>query len=235
MRRPTQLSNWAAAARPAAFLAAVIALIAVPFVLFGTAVEEWTGEATGLDTPRTVVAVLIFGLLAADVVAPIPASLVCSAAGVALGGVVGTLVAAAGMSCGCLIGFGLARRGQAVVTGPEFRTLEAAVRRYGLLALVVCRPVPVLAEATVLVAGAMGVPFWRAVGVSTAANLGVAAAYAVPGAVADGPGWVLVVFAASCAVPALLWMIVAWPARGVRPADDRSCRPRAQRKNDRRG
>ena len=83
-----------------------------------------------------------------------------------------------------------------------------------------CRPVPMLAEATVLVAGAMGVPFWRAVGVSTAANLGVAAAYAVPGAEADGPGWVLVVFAASCAVPALLWMIVAWPARGTRPADD---------------
>ena len=62
-----------------------------------------------------------------------------------------------------------------------------------------------------------------------------AAAYAVPGAVADGPGWVLVVFAASCAVPALLWMIVAWPARGVRPADDRSCRPQAQGKNGRRG
>lgn len=191
--------------RLAVHLGLVVAVVLVPFALFGPAVEEWAGGAAGSTASRPAVGVVVFGLLAADILAPVPSSLVCVTAGATLGATAGTLVAAGGSTCGCLLGFWLARRiGTRLHERDDHPALAAALRRWGLPVLVVCRPVPVLAEVTVLLVGAAGVPLGRAVAATTAANLGVAAAYAALGASADDAASFAGVLAASCLLPATL-------------------------------
>lgn len=195
--------------RLAVHLGLVVAVIVVPFAAFGAAVEVWAGEAAGSAAPRVAIAMVIFGLLAADILAPVPSSFVCVAAGATLGVAAGTVVAASGLTCGCLLGFWLARRlgtrASTRVLGHDRRVLDAALRQWGLLVLVVCRPVPVLAEATVLLVGAAEVPLGRATAAVASANLGVAAVYSALGASADDAASYIMVFAASCLVPASLF------------------------------
>jgi membrane protein DedA with SNARE-associated domain len=54
--------------------------------------------------------------------------------------------------------------------------------RYGDYTIVLCRPVPVLAEASVIFAGLAGAPFDRFVLLSLLSNLGIAVGYAAFGA-----------------------------------------------------
>jgi membrane protein DedA with SNARE-associated domain len=74
--------------------------------------------------------------------------------------------------------------------------------QHGLLVLAACRAVPVLAEASILAAGALRLPVRSVLLTTSAANLGVAGCYAALGASAtDGPGFAVVLLA-SLALPA---------------------------------
>ena len=100
----------------------------------------------------------------------------------------------------------------------ECERLRGVLSRYGSYVLVMCRPVPVLAEASVLVAGATGLPLRTAMAATSLSNLGVAGAYAALGALSHDPVSFLVVFAATCILPALAWT-VAQIVRRVRAVD----------------
>ena len=56
------------------------------------------------------------------------------------------------------------------------------VKRYGDLTIVLCRPVPVLAEASVVFAGLVGANYSRFLRLTATSNLGIAAGYAAVGA-----------------------------------------------------
>jgi membrane protein DedA with SNARE-associated domain len=75
--------------------------------------------------------------------------------------------------------------------------------RRGLPILALCRPVPVLAEASVIAAGVVGMPFGRTLFVTGFANLGFSAVYALLGASAQTMLGFLFAAAASLALPAL--------------------------------
>jgi hypothetical protein len=104
------------------------------------------------------------GLLGRRVL-PVPSSIVSTAAGVLLGFWRGTAVVFAGMTAGCLLGYAVGSRSSAVarrVVGEDGLVRAAdLVRRYGDWVLVACRPVPVLAEASVIFAGLAHAPFGR--------------------------------------------------------------------------
>jgi uncharacterized membrane protein YdjX (TVP38/TMEM64 family) len=165
----------------------VLALVLVPFALFGARVDAWAaGFFHPGGAPPGWVALVIAGLLAGDVVLPVPSSLVGTAAGYLLGFAGGTAVAWAGMTAGALLGYALgARAGRPAATrlvGPaELARLEALRARFGDGVLVVTRPVPVLAEAAVVFAGVGRMPLRRFLALTAASNLGISAAYAAVG------------------------------------------------------
>ena len=59
--------------------------------------------------------------------------------------------------------------------------MDDLTRRFGILVLVVARPVPVFAEASVLLMGAMRLPWRHFLPAVCLSNLGIAAAYALLG------------------------------------------------------
>lgn len=185
------------------------AAIIVPFVIWEDTLVELSRRWLESPANAFVLALLCALLLALDLVLPIPSSFVSAAAMAALGPVVGALAVVAGMTAGALAGYAVGRSGgtplvERFVGRSELERAERLMARFGAAMLVVCRGVPVLAEASVVAAGAAKMSFVKFSWVTVAANLGLAAAYALLSSFeSSGAVAVLMPFALGIAVPAV--------------------------------
>jgi uncharacterized membrane protein YdjX (TVP38/TMEM64 family) len=183
----------------------LIAIVIVPFLVFEKQFEQlstWLaqGNASGWAT-----AAAILALLALDVFLPVPSSIVSTGAGALLGFWQGTVVIWSGMTLGCLLGYVFG----AYSAGPARRLVGAdglaragkVMDRYGLFALVICRPIPVLAESSVVFAGLVKSPLVPFLWLTALADLGIALAYAAVGAFSMQAGSFLLTFAGALALP----------------------------------
>jgi uncharacterized membrane protein YdjX (TVP38/TMEM64 family) len=185
-------------AKGATLIALALLIPIVPFLLVGELPgEEWL-SATDHNA-------LVFGLtgaalLAADVLIPVPSSIMGTMLGARLGFAAGFLWCWTGLVLGNLIGFLagrllLARLGERLPKAPT------------LVALFLTRPVPILAEAVTFTAGAERMHPLRFLAVSAAGNglyalaLTGNGAALLPGALA-GPGLVLPML-----LPVLGWLV----------------------------
>ena len=188
------------------------------------------GRARWLDPPPAppVLAALEVGVLAADLLLPVPSSLVATLGGASLGVVAGTACAWVGMTAGALAGWWLGRRtagrAWARIDAADRAALERQERRLGPLLVVLTRPLPLVAEATALFAGAAGMPLRSFLAAAAGGNLAIAFAWSLAGAWgrrADAVPWML---AASLAVPAAAALVAL-----RRPAAEAVTAPAATR------
>lgn len=180
-------------------------------------------EAAGLDlltdptptfrsVPLAVAAALGVTLLVVDVVLPVPSSVVMVLHGTLFGAVAGSLLSLVGAVGATVVGYLLGRGGAPLVARvapvSEQERAAALLGRWGPLAIVVTRPLPLLAETTAIVAGttrALSVPrvaLWAAVGAAAPA-----VAYAVAGASATDGANLPLVFAAVLALAGATWLV----------------------------
>jgi uncharacterized membrane protein YdjX (TVP38/TMEM64 family) len=103
-------------------------------------------------------AVFGVGLLTLDVVLPVPSNLVMIAHGALFGIVVGTVLSLLGSMAAAAVAFWIGRRGGRLlalaVPADERARANAMLDRWGVIAIVVSRPLPLLAETIVVLAGA---------------------------------------------------------------------------------
>lgn len=190
--------------------------ILVPFFLYGEQIQQWTETFIATPGSRWFAGMVLGGLLASDIVLPVPSSLVSTASGYLLGFWVGTLVSWAGMTAGCWAGYWLGSRVGRGVTRKlageeEVERVRRAEKRFGDWVVIVFRAVPVLAEASVLLAGIAGMPWRRFLMLTGLSNLGIAVIYAFVGAHAVETQSFLLAFAGAVAVPAAAILLA--PAR----------------------
>jgi uncharacterized membrane protein YdjX (TVP38/TMEM64 family) len=189
----------------------LIGLVLLPFLLFERQLNEFAAFVTRSDSSRWLVAAAIFSLLALDVFLPVPSSIVSTAAGLLLGFWTGAAIVWAGMMTGCAIGYAVGWRGSAAARGlvgaDGLERAAGLARRYGDLAIVLCRPVPVLAEASVVFAGLVRAPFARFARLTGISNLGIALGYAAFGAYSLSVDSFLVAFAGALLLPGLFLLI----------------------------
>ncbi len=144
------------------------------------------------------VALVGVGLLIADVLLPVPSSLVMIAHGLLFGIWWGTLLSLSGSVGATLVGFGIGRKGgklmDRLVSREDKQRADLLLQRWGALAILVTRPVPLLAETTAMIAGSTGMK-WRTTFISSVAgSLPAALVYAVVGAKAASLNKSLLVF-----------------------------------------
>lgn len=153
---------------------------------------------------RLAVAGIIGGLLAGDLILPVPSSVLMTLSGAFLGLAAGTAVSFAGSMASALIGFGLCRRfGHSAFsrfTGEvDANRIAQFLRQYGVWGILLSRSVPMLTEIVSCVAGLSDLPFRTFATLAAAGTLPVCAVYAWAGTrTADpaGLGWaVLIAFA----------------------------------------
>jgi uncharacterized membrane protein YdjX (TVP38/TMEM64 family) len=151
------------------YLTAVALVLAVFLALF------LIGEAAGiplLEDPTPwlqqagwVAAVLGVSLLALDVVLPVPSNVIMIAHGALFGTIVGTLLSLLGSMLASAAAFWIGRRGGRLlalgVPADERAQANAILARWGVAAIVVSRPLPLLAETIMVLAWASPLG-WRA-------------------------------------------------------------------------
>jgi len=149
-------------------------------------------------------------LLVADVVLPVPSSVIMLAHGALFGIWTGSLLSLIG-SVGCsLVGFGMGRAGREsvrrFVSDAEYARASRLLGRWGMAAIVATRPVPILAEVTSIIAGTTpSLSWWQLAIASIAGSLPPAIAYAVAGHLATKTVGALWVFAALMLLSAGMW------------------------------
>ena len=164
----------------------VLGMILIPFFLFETDINRWTDSLLNSNMDKSVVGALLGCLLAADIFLPVPSSITSTAAGTLLGLIPGALVSFVGMTAGCGLGlwFGAKVGAPGVrkyMTESQADRLRRAGGRYGVWALLIFRPAPVLAEASVLIAGAAGARIGPALAMCAVSNFLISIAYAMVG------------------------------------------------------
>lgn len=176
----------------------------VPFAVIGELPgERWLSAS---DQQAWRFALTGAGLLAIDVLLPVPSSLVGTLLGARLGFMAGGFWAWSGLLAGNAIGYGVGRLLLARLAVPLPQTPA-------WLVIFVSRPVPVLAEAAAIGAGAGRLPFLPFMGVCAAGNgiyalvLAGNGATLLPHALA-GPGLIL-----PLSLPVVGWLLWRWLAR----------------------
>lgn len=200
-------------------VAVVLLIPLIPFLIAGPIVEpliETTVANLIQGGHRWQTAAAILGGLTVDIFLPVPSSVLLTYAGRCFGSVTGAMVGWLGLNLSAAAGFYVSRWiGQPAV---ERFSSQDAVAKFQLLneksgswALVACRPLPILAEASVIFAGLSdmsGRRFWIPVVIS---NGVIALLYAVLGDFASRHQWFPVAVLGSMVLPVLF--VLFWQRR----------------------
>lgn len=200
---------------------AAVAVPLVPFLLFGTRLDRLVADWLDPRPSPAVLAALEVGVLAADLVLPVPSSMVATLGGAELGIGLGTACAFLGMTAGSVAGWGLGKaagaRALARLDSADRRNLERRQQRLGPLLVVLTRPLPLVAEAAALVAGGSGMRLADFLPAAASGNLVIALLWSAAGALGRSADSLPLVLVWSLVIPvALAWLAV----RGrTQPAD----------------
>lgn len=207
------VSTWSPVLRWSALVLGVLALVIVPWLIWGTAVEARIELMLASHEAPPYFLWWVIGLLALDVFLPIPSSLVAVAAGVFLGVGLGWLATFSGLmlgsawgyACGWLWGPATARK---VVGERDWTRAERWAQQFGALLVLVLRPVPVLAEASTFYAGASRVPIGWFVAANAIGNAALAGVYASVGSLSADSGELEPALMAGFLMPGLALLVV---------------------------
>lgn len=182
--------------------------ILVPFGIFEETINRTIETVLREGRSSEAIGSILGALLVLDIVLPIPSSLVSTSAGLFLGFGKGAFASWAGMSLGCFIGYGLGRSVagrpiQRLVKEKEHAAVSNLFAQHGIWTIALCRAVPVLAEASVLLAGMFRMPFRQFVLLTLLSNLGPSLIYAGVGAFALKLHSFLFAFAGAMLLPLL--------------------------------
>lgn len=185
----------------------------IPFLLLGEQFEAAIAQVLQTSWSPQANFLIVVVVLSADLLLPIPSSAVSTFAGNSLGVLGGIAAVWVGMTLGAIIGFALSRW-----AGPSLSRRLAAPRdverlrifgdRHGRTLLVATRPLPLLAEAAVVLAGTLRQSWKDFLLPVCLSNLAIATAYASLGHFAQSSGALIVSLIASVVVPLALTVLI---------------------------
>ena len=180
---------------------AIIIALAVPIIPFAI-IGEMPGETwlSSTDENATLFALTGGGLLTLDVALPLPSSIIGSLLGARLGLLPGFLTILAGLTVGHTLGYFAGRFALSRIHAdlPEVPTL---------LVVFLSRPVPVLAEAMTIAAGAATMPFTHFLAACVPGNAIYALVLAANGSALLPDDMFIAGLALPMALPVVAWLV----------------------------
>jgi len=155
----------------------------------------------------------LIALLAADILLPVPSGPLITLAGGQLGAPLTAASAWLGLMLGGLLAFAAAKRwgvalAQRFADRAELARLQGVAREHDVWLLLITRPLPILAEATVLLVGVLNTSWPRLIASLAVGNAVVATTFAALGQQAEQNEWMLVAIVLSVVVPlAGTWLV----------------------------
>lgn len=194
------------------FLAAFLVAMALDVPLF-------TGTDWMRDHARSSAVVILNALLIGDILLPIPSSLLMVANGALLGTVGGALATLGSTVVGGALAFWLGRRGapwlMARISPRERAQADHFFERWGAMAVLMSRPVPIIAETVGILAGTTRMGWGRFLVSVLLGNLPPAILYAFAGASAKNASYSVAIFLILVGLAGAWWLIGRRTARGA--------------------
>ena len=197
--------------RTIAFMLLMAAII-VPFLIWGEKLDALAPELVDVKAAKPMLGAIIALLLASDIVLPIPSSIVAFLSGQVLGFVPGAIANFAGFTIGCIVGYAIGWVGGrplaiSICGERDVAKLEQSYARWGKYSVLLMRGVPVLAEASIILAGVARLGFGRSMWLAAVPNICLSVLFAWAGAAGwDTLGGALL-FLASAALPMLVYLV----------------------------
>ena len=194
----------------------VAVLLGIPLltmVVWSGPLEAWLENWNETPPAAGWLAVALMLVLAADILLPVPSGPLITLAGGHLGVAMTALAAWLGLMLGGLVAFAVAKRwGQPIaerLAAPDdLANLRGAAREHDVWLLLVTRPLPILAEATVLLTGTLDTRWRRLIGSLAVGNAAVALTFAMLGSQAEEQEWMVTAIVLSIVVPlAATWFV----------------------------
>ena len=193
-----------------AFFLATFGLFTAFHVRFLEDPTAWMGQKGGWMAAATGVALLI-----ADVFLPVPSSLVMIAHGALFGVVKGSLLSLAGSVGATVFGFWVGRRGgpalERLVTPAEKIHADALLAKWGAMAIVISRPIPLMAETVAILAGASAMRWNQVILAGFGGSVPMCLLYALTGAASarfgGGLGSDFLMFGIVILIAGLFWFV----------------------------
>ncbi len=167
------------------FLAVAIVIL-ISFGLWGAQIDAWVMNSVETHhTSRWIVALILFATLSSDIFLPIPSCIVSTMCGLYLGVELGTAVSFTAMTLSAVIGYFLgltcADAAKRCIGERDMAALQRLQEKGGAFLILGMRPVPVLAEASVVFAGLARYPLRKTMVQVLVGNFLVSFSYAVIG------------------------------------------------------
>lgn len=215
-KRPASLTRWLIAA------ALLMLVVGMPLLFRDQFVAASDAIIAAADEQPLAAAAFIIAALTLDLFLPVPNGVTNTLAGAAFGFPLGTLVIWLGLTGASLAGYAFGRwaarpLAKRLLGAGDIEKAHRLAERAGPVALILSRPVPVLAEVMSVAAGIAGMSFARFALVMALANLGVAMLFAAIGAAAIGQASGELLMLGAVGLPLLFWLswqgVERWRAR----------------------
>ncbi len=206
---PSRAAQWL---RLGGMLLFLTLCILVPFALWGDAMDQAAAAWMNRPDSALLLAALGIALLVADVLLPIPSSVVGMALCWTLGPLWGGASLALGLTLSFAFGYALGRlapeqRIRQWVGPPLWDAVSRKARHQALWWIVAARPLPLLAEMSALLAGVWRVPPVPALAMAALSSSSVAALYAASAWLGMNTPGMGITLLATLALPASTWTL----------------------------
>lgn len=139
----------------------ICSLILVSFLIWGDTESDIAHQLLTLTTDKWHYAVCSYFLLASDIILPIPNSIILYANGFVLGSLAGASLSVFSLMTGAVAGYYL---GKLTTYGRRVAADTQAIafwEKYGVLAILVTRGIPVVSESICIIGGHVRMPFGK--------------------------------------------------------------------------
>lgn len=193
-------------------------VLVLPLVLLAFAGESYVALVERFKSDSTngvTVFLAVAAILATDLFLPVPSGPVSTLAGSQLGIVAGTLASTLGMTLGGTIAFALARLwgrplAERFAGAGQLGELESATSKHGIWLVLFTRPLPILAEAGVLLVGMLQMSWATFLPTLVISNLLIAVTYAALGHYASEQDWLVIAVCLAVAIPVAATLMAKW-------------------------
>ena len=188
-------------------LSVAVVLIVTIFFFFSSFEQSSYSTLENVKSQQSLYALLSFALLSADIVLPVPSSLVMYTNGLVLGIFAGTLLSFISLMFMSALGYQL---GKLALKGqrkePEGNA-QNLLRRFGALAIIITRPIPILAESVSVVCGYNLMEFRKFLLLNAVGYLPVCILYSAFGHFGRNENNFIVAFLIAFLVSAVFWLV----------------------------
>ena len=147
------------------FSTIIFTSLVLPLAFLETSVSNYANVALSwAGSNKLSISLLVILALTADVILPVPNGLTNTLAGMSLGWALSSIVIWIGLTLGATLAYILGRFAgrpivKKIISNKDFEEVEASLKNFNIIGLIISRPVPGFAELIAISAGISKIPY----------------------------------------------------------------------------